>query len=474
MSCGAKERDFSFWMPVELVRSGENPRIGGVASDETAQDLQGEKVMIDGLDISYLTQRGTFNWDHGKNPGDIVGEIDTAKKMIGDKKQLYVEGFLYPKVQKAKEIVNLLDSLKDSNSGRKLGLSLEGRIRERDGADGKVVKKAWIRNVAVTYHPINQGTWVDFVKSLGANVKLEKCTVCPFDCPAECPEKEPIVKSEEVKKEVEVKAVEVTKSDEQKEDIRQDVVSTNAENTPSAETVEKADSTGMGSGGGSPTGVGLSAGHDNPTSSGGISGSALRRQSLEKDKKVTTYDDDDLKKKKKKVKKSDVIDFMKGKGFSDNGALVITEFLFKVAEQLPKEYTKSEIVDFLKSTRGYSDGLADKMADFIFKAVEVAGYLRTRKGHLEHVGSYSKMSSAIQHELMRIGTMSDKALATRAGKIGHSDKLLHFYAALKEVGKDEIAGVARMQGRKIGLKDSDFDQVRVHAKPFIEERVTAS
>ena len=159
MSCGAKERDFSFWMPVDLVRGGESPRIGGIASDETAKDLQGEKVLIDGLDISYLTQRGTFNWDHGKEPGDIIGEIDTAKKEVGDKKQLYVEGFLYPKVKKAQEVVGLLDSLKTTNSDRKLGLSLEGRIRERDGVDGKIVKKAWIRNVAVTYHPINQDTW---------------------------------------------------------------------------------------------------------------------------------------------------------------------------------------------------------------------------------------------------------------------------------------------------------------------------
>jgi hypothetical protein len=64
--------------------------------------------------------------------------------------------------------------------------------------------------------------------------------------------------------------------------------------------------------------------------------------------------------------------------------------------------------------------------------------------------------------------MSDSALATRAGKIGHPDKLLHFYAALKEAGKDEIAGVVRMQGKKLGLKDTDFDQIRGHAAPFIE------
>ncbi len=463
MGCGAKERDFSFWMPIkEISKAGEAPRIGGIASDEDTPDLQGEKVLIDGLDISYLTQRGTFNWDHGKDPGDIIGEIDIARKEIGDQKQLYVEGFLYPKVKKAQEVMDLLHSIDSSKSDRKLGLSLEGRIKERDGADGKVVKKAWLRNVAVTYHPINQGTWVDFIKSLGS-FKFEKCSICPLECPAECScVEEPVVKSEEPKVvEPEPKKVDevVVKSEEAEvevADVRQDVVSATDEKD---EIVEKADPMSP------PPGVGLSAGQDNPASSGGISGSALRRESLEKDTKVTTYD----KKKKKKIKKSDIVEAYMDNGWDEKRASLISDFLFKAVEVVPKSYTKSDIVEFLKSKRGYSDRLADKMADFIFKAVEVAGYSRTRRGKLELVGTHTRMSSAIQHELMRIGTMSDRALATRAGKIGHPDKLLHFYAALKEAGKDELAGVARMQGRKLGLKDSDFDQVRVHAKPFIEE-----
>lgn len=347
MGCGSKERDFSFWMPVELVRGGEQPRIGGIASDETAADLQGEKVLIDGLDISYLTQRGTFNWDHGKNPGDIIGEIDTARKEVGDKRQLYVEGFLYPKVEKAKEVVNLLSSLKEAKSERKLGLSLEGKIRERDGADGKVVKKAWIRNVAVTYHPINQGTWVDFVKSLG-DFKFEKCTVCPLDCPGNCPEKEPepVKKSEEEPKKEEVK------------------VEPKTESVPDF-GIEKSDPMSP------PPGVGLSAGHDNPGSSGGISGSALRRQSLEKDKKVTTYTEKDLglkKKKKKKIKKSELIESIKERGFGDKESALMADFMFKAVELVPKEYKRSEIVEFLKSRKGYSDSLAEKMTDLIFKA----------------------------------------------------------------------------------------------------------
>jgi len=124
--CGAIERDFSFWMPLEVVKGQKGEmRIGGIASDEESHDLQGEKVFVDGLDTSYLLQRGAFNWDHLKGPEDILGEIDTVQKQ---EKKLYVEGFLYPKVKKAIDVFDLMQSLKESGSNRKLGLSLEGKV----------------------------------------------------------------------------------------------------------------------------------------------------------------------------------------------------------------------------------------------------------------------------------------------------------------------------------------------------------
>ena len=262
--CEAKERDFRFWFPLEMKKGGDGKiRIGGVATDEESPDLQGETVFVKGLDISYLTSRGTFNWDHGKDPADILGEVDIAQKTDGEKK-LYVEGFLYPDVKKAQDIQKLMGSMEKAESNRRLGMSLEGKIKERDGYDGKIIKKAWIKNVAVTYHPINQGTYLDFIKSLGDKPVYEPCNCeCGTDA---CP----FAKS-------------------------------------------------------------TCAGYDVAATSGGVSGSAVKNESLEKDEKVTTYTEDDLKKKKKK----------------ENG-----------------EITKSYLEEILME-KGYSESLANRMSDLL-------------------------------------------------------------------------------------------------------------
>ena len=77
-----KEIDFKLWMPIQLIKSQsgseEQVRIGGVAATE-AEDLEGETLLMKGMDISYLKSgKGVFNWNHGNKPGDIVGRIDEA------------------------------------------------------------------------------------------------------------------------------------------------------------------------------------------------------------------------------------------------------------------------------------------------------------------------------------------------------------------------------------------------------------
>src|SRR5208337_1949991 len=71
-----------------------------------------------------------------------------------------------------------------AGSKRKLGLSIEGKVKERDGANGKVIKKAWLKNIAITYNPINQNTYVDLIKSFGDNPIYkpcdEDCSKCAF------------------------------------------------------------------------------------------------------------------------------------------------------------------------------------------------------------------------------------------------------------------------------------------------------
>jgi len=398
MGCNSVEKDFQFWMPLEIEKAKKEGewRVAGIASDENAQDIQGETVFVKGLDVSYLMERGALNWDHGKDPGDILGEIELASKIDGEKK-LYVEGVLYPHIKKAQDVWNLMQSLKDTESKRKLGLSLEGKIKERDSETGKQIRKAWIKNVAITYNPINKGTYLDMVKSLGkfsfdlCDKKCEGCTLC------EEVEKasegsvtiDPVVdhKETEVKK-AEVKVAEETKP---------------IEVPLPSESVQKT----------------LEAGQDIPATTGGVSGSALRAESLEQETKVTTYQ------KKKKKQKTD------------------------------GEFTKSELAEWLQEERNYSPKTANLMANLLFlvKAINIAGYIRTRKGKLERVKPFTR---ELTHEIYRIKTMSDSNLMTRARKIKHADKMLHFYHAAVAAGKPELVGYIRSQGHRLGLTNSDF------------------
>jgi hypothetical protein len=424
--CQAKEMDFKFFLPLDVKKSDkpgkENEmRIGGIASDEDSPDLQGEKVFVEGLDTSYLLQRGAFNWDHGKGPGDILGEIDIADK-VG--KKFYVEGFLYPNVPAAVDTFNLMRSMKESGSKRKLGLSLEGKIKERDALDGKVIKKAWIKNVAVTYNPINQGTWIDMIKSLGNVVSYSPCT---NDC-SKCSlcEVEKSVSSEGVKEtvkpavgasqqaavvssEASTEVASLTKNQE----VPDPVLDKSVEKvTPSEDLhiTEKA----------------MAAGYDIPATSGGVSGSAVRDESLEQKTKITTYQKKDILKKKRKK----------------NGQI-----------------TKSELIELLQEEHNYPIRSAELMADLIFKSVEITGYTRTRRGKFERVKPYTK---ELTHELFRMKTMSDNALMTRSRKITQPAKLVHFYNVAKMLGKQELAGYVKSQGHRLGLTNKDFEGVAEH------------
>ena len=417
--CGSTEKDWAFWMPLNIVKASKDEmRIGGIATDEDGMDLQGEKIFVEGLDISYMLQRGAFNWDHGKNPGDILGEIDIAQKQ--DKK-LYVEGFLYPTVEKANEVYSLMRSMKETGSKRKLGLSIEGKVKERDSETGKSIKKAWVKNVAITYNPINQSAFVDMIKSLGnftfdpCSGDCSKCTFCSCDDTnksdssgeSKVQSEKPADSKETIAAAVTEKSLGTEKKDEVKS-VTQTITAADTTKALSPEEVSKA----------------MAAGHDNPATSGGVSGSALRKESLEGDKKVTTFTEENLKKKKKR------------KG----------------------TFTKSELTEYLREEMGYSDSLAGLMSDLIFKAVQVQGYTRTRRGRLERVQPFTK---ELSHEAHRVGTMSERALMTRATKITHPDKMLHFYNEAQKDGRHDLAVVIKHEGmRRLGLKESDFEDVR--------------
>lgn len=162
-----KESNFNVFIPISLKKAspeGEDSwRIGGIAATD-ARDIDGENIVMDGLDTSYLASgRAVFNWNHGESPADIVGEVDIFTK---SKKDLYVEGFLYKGVKKAKDIYELMQTLAKS-SKRRLGFSVEGKIRQRE--DNTIIK-SWVKAIAITHEPVNPFTVADLVKSM-AGVK---------------------------------------------------------------------------------------------------------------------------------------------------------------------------------------------------------------------------------------------------------------------------------------------------------------
>lgn len=164
------ETTFKSFIPADIQKGANGEwRIQGLASTST-KDLQGEIVDIQGLDLSVLNSRkGTWNWDHKKGPENTIGIIDTVQKADG---KLHLGGYLFQNHDKAKAVYQVMSSLKEQDRGR-MGLSIEGVIRERGGEGGKVIKKATLTACALTMNPVNTDTYADLAKSLIGAQEIE-------------------------------------------------------------------------------------------------------------------------------------------------------------------------------------------------------------------------------------------------------------------------------------------------------------
>jgi len=156
-----EDGSFRFHVPFDL-KKGEDGKtwIQGVASVE-AEDLAGETVILEGMDLSYLLKRGYFNDNHAKTTDAKVG-VPTMAQVTPE--GLQVEGYLFD-TPRAQGIVELARALEKSGSDRRLGFSVEGKTLNRDG---KVVKRSWIKDIAITAEPVNTGTYLDIVKSISS------------------------------------------------------------------------------------------------------------------------------------------------------------------------------------------------------------------------------------------------------------------------------------------------------------------
>ena len=169
MASGWLDKDtFNFFVPatslkVEKAGKGKSSKrwIQGIAST-THKDLQGEILKQNGIDFSYFLKHGYFNDDHKSGPEYKVGQPTECRVT---KNGLWVKGFLFEKQPRADHYWKLMSALTESGSTRKVGFSVQGKVKRRNG---NIIEECWIQDIALTPAPINTTTWAEIAKSLSA------------------------------------------------------------------------------------------------------------------------------------------------------------------------------------------------------------------------------------------------------------------------------------------------------------------
>jgi hypothetical protein len=164
--------DATFEVPIRFTKSfiGEyvNPAgekragkiIEGIASTED-KDQQGEIVMQDKMDCSYLLEKGYLNWNHSHAPEDQVGKplevvkVEGGPTTPGGRPATFFRAVLFDNVPRADAVWTLSKALESAHgvgNDRALGFSVEGGVRMRQG---HVLVETIVRHMAVTHEPVN-------------------------------------------------------------------------------------------------------------------------------------------------------------------------------------------------------------------------------------------------------------------------------------------------------------------------------
>lgn len=146
-------------------KSSTTRQMHGYMSNQLS-DRHSETLIQEGLEFEEFVNYGWFNDNHVQNTSAILGfplfvELHKHKE---HGLRWYTRGCLLtgenlPDVDKIWSLAQSLHKL-----DRKLGLSVEGKIIQRVGP---VIKRAIIRNVAITAYPVNTGcTWDIFLDAM--------------------------------------------------------------------------------------------------------------------------------------------------------------------------------------------------------------------------------------------------------------------------------------------------------------------
>jgi hypothetical protein len=171
------EDDFRVWLPdvqfVELEKSSteeqyNSRKLQGIMTTDR-RDRQGEIVEADGLEFDEFLKHGHFNDNHSQDTSAIVGypervQYHQSLSQFGMKNASgwSCEGFVIKGTKRSDSIWELAKAL-NAVPNRRLGFSIEGKVIRRED---KTIKKAKIRNVAITNCPVNTDcTWEAINKS---------------------------------------------------------------------------------------------------------------------------------------------------------------------------------------------------------------------------------------------------------------------------------------------------------------------
>jgi hypothetical protein len=153
--------------PFEKSERGQvSMRIGGIVSTPN-RDQEGERLLKDGLDFGPFLKQGYFNDNHGKETIHVVGYPTADVRWVHKGETLpngqaakvagwWVEGALVG--ERGREIFKIAKDLKDQKAPRQLGFSVQGATLERNPLDQRDVTKAVVKQIAITFCPVNAET----------------------------------------------------------------------------------------------------------------------------------------------------------------------------------------------------------------------------------------------------------------------------------------------------------------------------
>ncbi len=113
------------WLPVTpLAKSLAAPmRIGGMATLDDTIDLDQQLLQTTGVidSLAYLERFGKVNWEHGRGPEDLLGEITHAEiRKAQGSRGLYIEALFNPESPRAVRAYRLMEG------GARFGFSVQG------------------------------------------------------------------------------------------------------------------------------------------------------------------------------------------------------------------------------------------------------------------------------------------------------------------------------------------------------------